>query len=65
MNVTQDLSLITLISNASFVVKLVIGLLLAMSLMSWWFIFRKVFVIRSARAQDRGLRARRSGAART
>jgi hypothetical protein len=30
VNVTQDLSLITLISNASLVVKLVLGLLLAM-----------------------------------
>ena len=49
MNVTQDLSLITLISNASLVVKLVIALLLAMSLASWWFIFRKAFVVRDAR----------------
>jgi biopolymer transport protein TolQ len=49
LNVTQDLSLISLISNASFVVKLVIGLLLAMSLASWWFIFRKGFVVRDAR----------------
>ena len=49
MNVTQDLSLLSLISNASFVVKLVIGLMLAMSLASWWFIFRKAFVVRDAR----------------
>ena len=49
MNVTQDLSLLTLISNASFLVKLVVGLLLAMSLLSWWFIFRKGFVVRDAR----------------
>ena len=49
MNVTQDLSLITLVSNASFLVKLVIGLLLVMSLASWWFIFRKAFVVRDAR----------------
>jgi biopolymer transport protein TolQ len=49
LNVTQDLSLITLISNASFLVKLVIGLLLVMSLASWWFIFRKGFVVRDAR----------------
>ena len=49
MNVTQDLSLINLISNASLVVKLVIGLMLAMSLASWWFIFRKAFVVRDAR----------------
>ena len=49
MNVTQDLSLITLISNASVVVKLVLILLLGMSLASWWFIFRKAFVIRTTR----------------
>jgi biopolymer transport protein TolQ len=49
LNVTQDLSLVTLISNASFLVKLVVGLLLAMSLLSWWFIFRKGFVVRDAR----------------
>jgi biopolymer transport protein TolQ len=49
VNVTQDLSLLSLISNASFVVKLVIGLMLAMSLTSWWFIFRKAFVVRDAR----------------
>ncbi len=49
MNVTQDLSLINLIGNASLVVKLVIGLMLGMSLMSWWFIFRKAFVVRDAR----------------
>jgi biopolymer transport protein TolQ len=49
LNVTQDLSLITLISNASFLVKLVVGLLLVMSLMSWWFIFRKAFIVRDAR----------------
>jgi biopolymer transport protein TolQ len=49
VNVTQDLSLLSLISNASLVVKLVLGLLVAMSLMSWWFIFRKAFVIRTTR----------------
>ena len=49
MNVTQDLSLITLVANASFVVKLVLGLLMGMSLASWWFIFRKAFVLREAR----------------
>ena len=57
MNVTQDLSLITLISNASLVVKLVLGLLLAMSLLSWWFIFRKAFVVREHTAQGGRLRA--------
>ncbi len=57
MNVTTDLSLITLIVNASLLVKLVLRVLLAMSLMSWWYIFRKSFVLREHAAQVRGLRA--------
>ncbi|MDP2827797.1 MAG: protein TolQ [Sulfuricellaceae bacterium] len=49
MNVTQDLSFIGLISNASIVVQLVmLGLLLA-SMASWWYIFRKMFTINDAR----------------
>ena len=52
MNVTQDLSLINLIGNASLVVKLVIALMLGMSLMSWWFIFRKAFVVRRVKVID-------------
>lgn len=48
MNVTQDLSIITLVSNASLLVKLIMGLLLALSGLSWWFIFRKWFVLRDA-----------------
>lgn len=48
MNVSQDLSFITLIGNASVLVQLVMGLLLVISLISWWFIFRKTFVVRDA-----------------
>ncbi|MEO6921761.1 MAG: protein TolQ [Collimonas sp.] len=51
MTVTQDLSFITLITNASVLVQLVMALLLAVSVMSWTYIFRKMFAIRSARAQ--------------
>ena len=51
MNVTQDLSFITLISNSSVLVQLVLALLLAVSVMSWTYIFRKMFAIRSARSQ--------------
>ncbi len=47
MEVTQDLSFIHLISNASVLVQLVMGLLLLVSLMSWWYIFLKLFAIRS------------------
>jgi biopolymer transport protein TolQ len=49
MNVTQDLSIIELVASASLVVKLVMGLLTTVSLMSWYWIFRKWFAIRDAR----------------
>jgi len=42
MNVTQDLSLVNLLTNASVLVQLVLLLLLLVSLISWWFIFRKM-----------------------
>lgn len=51
MNVTEDLSFITLINNASIIVQIVMALLLIVSLVSWNFIFRKRFAIRSARKQ--------------
>ena len=51
MTVTQDLEIWTLVANASLVVKLVMALLLAVSFMSWLFIFSKMFAIRTARAQ--------------
>ena len=46
MEVTQDLSFIHLISSASVLVQLVMGLLLLVSLLSWWYIFLKLFAIR-------------------
>jgi biopolymer transport protein TolQ len=51
MTVTQDLEIWTLVANASLVVKLVMVLLLAVSFMSWLFIFNKLFAIRTAREQ--------------
>src|SRR3982751_6641446 len=51
MNLTQDLDIWTLILHASFVVKVVMALLLAVSFMSWMFIFQKWFSIRRAVAQ--------------
>ncbi|NUU02764.1 protein TolQ [Herbaspirillum robiniae] len=51
MNVTQDLSFISLIANASVLVQLVMLLLLSASVISWTYIFRKMFTIRSARVQ--------------
>jgi len=49
MNVTQDLGIIELIVNASLVVKLVMAVLTYVSVMSWYWIFRKWFAIRDAR----------------
>jgi biopolymer transport protein TolQ len=51
MNLTQDLEIWTLIVNASIVVKVVLGVLLAVSFMSWMFIFQKWFSIRRAGRQ--------------
>lgn len=42
---TQDLSLITLITGASVPVQAVMALLLLGSLISWWYIFLKVFTL--------------------
>ena len=52
MNVTQDLSFIHLIGNASVLVQLVMGMLLLVSLMSWWYIFLKMFAVRQAVQQS-------------
>ena len=51
MTVTQDLSFITLITNASIIVQIVMAMLLCVSLMSWNYIFRKRFAINKARKQ--------------
>lgn len=49
----QDLSLLHLIINASLPVQIVMALLLLASMMSWWFIFIKMFALKRAqRATD-------------
>ncbi|MCB5186106.1 protein TolQ [Methylobacillus gramineus] len=48
MNPTEDMSFLTLITGASVPVQIVMALLLLTSLVSWWYIFIKVFTIRSA-----------------
>ena len=50
--VTQDMSLFHLIGSASLPVQLVMLLLLMASFLSWWYIFRKLFVIREAVRQS-------------
>lgn len=44
----QDLSLLHLIINASLPVQFVMGLLLIASMMSWWYIFLKMFSLKRA-----------------
>ncbi|HSD40768.1 MAG TPA: protein TolQ [Burkholderiales bacterium] len=51
MTVTQDLSILALILNASWAVQAIMLLLVAVSVMSWYYIFRKMFAIRQARKQ--------------
>ncbi|MBS1170311.1 MAG: tolQ [Burkholderiaceae bacterium] len=51
MNVSHDLSFVSLITGASLIVQLVMALLLVGSVMSWNYIFRKMFAIRRARRQ--------------
>ncbi len=53
MNLMQDLSFFHLIANASLLVQIVMGLLLLVSLMSWWYIFIKLFAVRAAVKQTR------------
>jgi biopolymer transport protein TolQ len=49
MNLTTDMSILTLITDASWVVKGVIGLLLLASIVSWALIFQKVLLFRRER----------------
>lgn len=51
MTVHQDLSFVSLILDASLLVQLVMLLLAVVSLMSWTYIFHKLFAIRSAKSQ--------------
>ncbi|NJD26263.1 MAG: protein TolQ [Betaproteobacteria bacterium] len=54
MNVTQDLSILHLILNASAVVQVVMALLAAVSFMSWYYIFMKWYAVRQAREKTEG-----------
>jgi len=53
MDLIQDLSFIHLIAGASLPVQLVMGLLLLVSLISWWYIFLKLFAVRAAMHRTR------------
>jgi biopolymer transport protein TolQ len=49
--VTHDLTILSMIVNASIVVKVVMALLVLASMLSWTYIFMKLFAIRRARSQ--------------
>ena len=51
MNVSQDLSILHLILDASAVVQAVMLLLVFVSFMSWYYIFRKWFTVKRARRE--------------
>lgn len=48
VDVSQNMSLLHLVLQASIPVKIVMGLLLAASFMSWWYIFIKLFALKRA-----------------
>ncbi len=48
---TPDFSFLSMLTNASFIVQLVLLLLLLASFMSWWFIFQRLFILRVAKKQ--------------
>ena len=48
INPTTDMSLVTLLTGASVPVQLVMAILLITSLVSWWYIFIKVFTLKNA-----------------
>jgi biopolymer transport protein TolQ len=51
VTITHDLSLLSLLTNASLLVQLVMGMLLLVSLLSWWYIFQKMFALTQAAKQ--------------
>ena len=48
MNAVNDMSLITLVTGASLPVQIVMIILFVTSLLSWWYIFLKLFTIKEA-----------------
>jgi biopolymer transport protein TolQ len=52
MNVTHDMSVLSLITGASVLVQLVMGGLLVCSVFSWYYIFLKIFTFKRASKQS-------------
>jgi biopolymer transport protein TolQ len=51
MNMGTDLSILSMAANASLAVQFVLALLLGVSLVSWYYIFQKLFAVRDARRE--------------
>jgi Cell division and transport-associated protein TolQ (TC 2.C.1.2.1) len=51
VNITSDITLISLVQQASVLVQMVMGLLLLVSLLSWSYIFSKMMTLAKARRQ--------------
>ena len=51
INVTQDMSIVSLVTHASILVQIVLALLLVVSMMSWTYIFKKFFDVKRAQRQ--------------
>ncbi len=57
MEVKHDLSILALLADASFLVQLVMAILLGLSVVSWWYIFRKAYAFRDARENTEAFEA--------
>ncbi len=51
MNVSQDMSIVSLVTHASLLVQIVLALLAFVSLLSWTYIFKKLFDLKRAQRQ--------------
>ena len=51
LNLSNDMAILSLIAHASIIVKIVLAILVLASMMSWWYIFVKMFSVRTAKKQ--------------
>ena len=51
LNLSNDMAILSLIAHASIIVKVVLAILVLASMMSWWYIFVKMFAVRRAKMQ--------------
>ena len=51
LNLSNDMAILSLIAHASIIVKIVLAILVLASMMSWWYIFVKMFAVRRAKLQ--------------